>query len=113
MAGLTEQSCEACRADAPLLSEAEIGVLMQELPEWVLEVDRKEPCISRVYSFRNFVEALAFTNKVGELAELHGHHPLIALEWGKVSVSWWTHKIKGLHKNDMIMAAKTDAAYSV
>lgn len=108
MSGLTEQSCEACRADAPLLSSEEMSLLMRELDGWELEAARAEPCITKRYRFSNFVEAMAFANKVGELAEQHNHHPLIVLEWGKVTVSWWTHKIKGLHKNDMIMAAKTD-----
>jgi 4a-hydroxytetrahydrobiopterin dehydratase len=57
------------------------------------------------------VEALDFTNRVGELAEQQGHHPAIITEWGKVTVTWWTHKIKGLHRNDFIMAAKTDRLY--
>ena len=62
----------------------------------------------RIFKFKNFREALAFTNGVGELAEAAGHHPAILTEWGRVTVSWWTHKIKGLHKNDFIMAARTD-----
>ncbi|MEP0825876.1 MAG: 4a-hydroxytetrahydrobiopterin dehydratase, partial [Nitrososphaera sp.] len=61
------------------------------------------------FAFKDFAEALAFTNRVGAIAEQEGHHPDILTEWGKVTVSWWTHKIKGLHKNDFIMAAKTDA----
>jgi 4a-hydroxytetrahydrobiopterin dehydratase len=64
----------------------------------------------RVY--KNFVEALHFTNKVGELAETEGHHPSLLTEWGKVTVTWWTHKINGLHRNDFIMAAKTDELYA-
>ncbi len=58
--------------------------------------------------FRNFVEAVAFTNQVAEIAKAEGHHPVILTEWGKVTVTWWTHKIRGLHRNDFIMAAKTD-----
>ena len=61
--------------------------------------------------YKNFDEALTFTNKVGQLAEAEGHHPSILTEWGKVTVTWWTHKIKGLHRNDFIMAAKTDQLY--
>ncbi len=64
--------------------------------------------ITRVFKFKNFLEALDFTNKVGEIAESEGHHPEITTEWGKVTVQWWTHKIKGLHENDFGMAAKTD-----
>ena len=58
---------------------------------------------------KNFIEAMAFTNKIAMIAEKEDHHPLIVTEWGRVKVQWWTHKIKGLHKNDFIMAAKTDA----
>jgi 4a-hydroxytetrahydrobiopterin dehydratase len=65
--------------------------------------------LSRSFTFRNFAEALAFTNRVGALAEAEGHHPALFTEWGKVTVQWWTHKLKGLHRNDLIMAAKTDA----
>jgi 4a-hydroxytetrahydrobiopterin dehydratase len=69
--------------------------------------------LERTFKFKNFVQALAFTNKVGELAEAEGHHPAILTEWGKVTVTWWTHKIRGLHRNDFVMAAKTDRLYSV
>ena len=61
--------------------------------------------------FGNFVDALAFTNRVGQIAEEEDHHPALLTEWGKVTVSWWTHKIRGLHRNDLIMGAKTDELY--
>ena len=64
--------------------------------------------LERVFKLKNFVEAIEFTNKIGAIAEEQGHHPLIITEWGRVTVQWWTHKIKGLHRNDFIMAAKTD-----
>src|SRR4029434_3522610 len=63
--------------------------------------------LERLYKFSNFAEALTFTNKVGELAEAEAHHPALLTEWGRVTVAWWTHKIRGLHRNDFIMAAKT------
>jgi 4a-hydroxytetrahydrobiopterin dehydratase len=65
-----------------------------------------------VFRFKNFRQALEFTNKIGDIAEQEGHHPVIVTEWGRVKVSWWTHKIQGLHQNDFIMAAKTDELYS-
>jgi len=65
--------------------------------------------LTRNYDFKNFAEAIAFTNRVGDLAESEAHHPALLTEWGRVTVSWWTHKIRGLHVNDFIMAAKTDA----
>jgi len=82
------------------------------VPDWQLLERNGIPQLERVYKFKNFVEALAFTNRVGELAEQEGHHPAILTEWGRVTVTWWTHKIKGLHRNDFIMAAKADQLYA-
>jgi 4a-hydroxytetrahydrobiopterin dehydratase len=84
---------------------------LPQVPEWqVVEVDGVNRLV-RLYKFKNFRQALDFTAKVGELAEQQDHHPLIQTEWGRVTVSWWTHKIKGLHRNDFIMAARTDELY--
>lgn len=108
MAELTAEKCEACRVGAPRVTPAEIAELKTQIPGWqILDregIDRLE----RVFHFKNFVDALAFTNRVGDLAEQEGHHPALLTEWGRVTVSWWTHKIRGLHRNDFIMAAKTD-----
>ena len=108
MSGLSEQQCEACRADAPRVEEDELRELIGEIPDWNVEVRDGIMQLERAFKFKNFRAALAFTNQVGELAEAHGHHPAILTEWGKVTVTWWTHKIKGLHRNDFIMAARTD-----
>lgn len=108
---LTDQRCEACRADAPHVTDEEFRALMPQIPEWAARTDDNILKVTRLYTFDNFVQALAFTNRVGELAESEGHHPEIITEWGKVQITWWTHKIKGLHKNDLIMAAKTDTLY--
>ena len=108
MSDLVNQKCEACRADAPVVDESEEQVLLQQVPEWQVHAVDNIKRLSRTYKFKNFVTALEFTNAVGELAEAAGHHPAILTEWGRVTVSWWTHKIKGLHKNDFIMAARTD-----
>jgi len=95
----------------PRVTGAEKQALSEEVPSWgILKVGGKEQ-LCKEFKFRNFVEALAFTNKVGELAEAENHHPAILVEYGKVTVSWWTHVIGGLHKNDFIMAARTDSAY--
>lgn len=108
MEALTQQRCTACHKDAPRVSESEIAQLKPQIPEWnMLEVDG-ESRLERTYKFPDFKTALAFTNRVGEEAELEGHHPALLTEWGKVKVSWWTHAIAGLHRNDFIMAAKTD-----
>ena len=109
MSDLEARHCEACRADAPKVTEDEIQQLQPQIPDWEMgEVDG-EMRLTRTYTFKNFAEALAFTNKVGAIAEAEDHHPAILTEWGKVTVSWWTHKIGGLHVNDFIMSAKTDA----
>lgn len=111
MSELAKEACEACRADAPKVSDAELADLIKEIPEWSAPVVDGVLQLQRAYSFKNFKDALAFTNKVGELAEEAGHHPGLLTEWGKVTVSWWTHKINGLHRNDFILAARTDQLY--
>ena len=83
--------------------------LKPQIPDWKIVEQEGMPRLERTYSFPDFKTALAFTQKVGEQAEQEGHHPVLLVEWGKVTVTWWTHAIKGLHKNDFIMAAKTDA----
>ena len=108
MATLVGERCVACRADAPRVTEQEIAVLKPQIPDWNMVEREGIPRLERTYRFKNFREALAFTNRVGEIAEQEGHHPALLTEWGKVTVSWWTHAIKGLHRNDFIMAAKTD-----
>ena len=93
------------------MSEAEIAELRPQIPEWELvELDGIKR-LRRGFDFADFAEALEFTRKVGALAESQGHHPALFTEWGRTTVSWWTHKIKGLHRNDFIMAAKSDALY--
>ncbi|QSR84732.1 4a-hydroxytetrahydrobiopterin dehydratase [Methylacidimicrobium sp. B4] len=108
---LTNERCTACRKDAPRLTEAEVEELRHQVPEWKVEQRGEMPILERVFSFPDFAQALRFSQLVGELAEQEGHHPAILTEWGKVTVSWWTHKIRGLHRNDFVMAAKTGALY--
>ncbi len=105
---LSAQKCEACHVDAPKVSDNELAELLALIPDWVPEVHDNVMMLERLFKFKNFKLALAFANKVAELAEQEFHHPAILLEWGKVKVTWWTHAIKGLHKNDFICAAKTD-----
>jgi 4a-hydroxytetrahydrobiopterin dehydratase len=111
MSSLHTEHCEACRADAPRVTDNELADLIRQLPEWSCPVRDAILQLERQYRFKNFVDAMAFSNNVAELAELAGHHPAILTEWGKVTVTWWSHKIRGLHRNDFIMAAKTDALY--
>jgi 4a-hydroxytetrahydrobiopterin dehydratase len=111
VSSLTQFKCVPCRGGDPPLDAAEIATLTPEIPEWNLVEKDGIPRLERSFKFKNFVEALGFTNQIGQLAEEEGHHPALLTEWGRVSVSWWTHKIKGLHRNDFIMAAKTDQLY--
>ena len=108
---LAKMTCSACRGDEPPLTDEELEEVLPRVPEWELVEQDGVKKLRRTFKFRNFVEALAFTNRVGEAAEEEGHHPIITLTWGKVTVTWYTHKIKGLHENDFIMAAKTDERY--
>ena len=98
----TEMTCEACRAGAPPATEGELKAFLEQSPDWQ----------RRVYTFSNFVSALAFTNDIGEIAEAEGHHPALLTEWGRVTVDWWTHKIGDIHLNDLILAARSDAVYA-
>ena len=111
MSTLSEQTCEACRADAPQISDADLKALMPKIPDWSVIVNNNIMQLSREFNFTNFEKAMSFSNRVGDIAEQAGHHPAILTEWGKVTVTWWSHKIKGLHKNDLIMAARTDDVY--
>jgi 4a-hydroxytetrahydrobiopterin dehydratase len=112
MSELSQQNCEACRADAPRISDADIKTLMPKIPDWGVVVVDEIMRLKREFGFKNFEQAMAFSNRVGDIAEAAGHHPAILTEWGKVTVTWWTHKIKGLHKNDLILAARTDELYA-
>ena len=107
----TEMACEACRAGAPPASDSEIEIFLQQSPDWQRLVIDDEPRLRRVYPFSNFALALAFTNAVGEMAEAEGHHPALLTEWGRVTVDWWTHKIRDIHLNDLILAARSDVLY--
>jgi 4a-hydroxytetrahydrobiopterin dehydratase len=108
MSELSEMRCTACRGDEPTLTGAEIAEMRPQVPEWQVVQREGINRLERVFRFRNFAQALAFANRVGEQAEEEGHHPALLTEWGKVTVTWWTHKIGGLHRNDFIMAAKAD-----
>ncbi|MYH50590.1 MAG: 4a-hydroxytetrahydrobiopterin dehydratase [Gammaproteobacteria bacterium] len=107
----TRQTCEPCRAGAPPASEAEVSAWRPQIPDWEIVERDGIPRLERVFSFPDFVQALSFTNRVGALAEEQGHHPALLTEWGRVTVSWWTHKIRNLHVNDFVMAARTDVAF--
>lgn len=105
---LAQQTCIPCSSSLPPATPEEIARLRLEVPNWeVMEVETV-PQLQRQYRFKNFALALAFTNEVGAIAQTANHHPALLTEWGKVTVTWWTHVIGGLHHNDFVMAAKTD-----
>jgi 4a-hydroxytetrahydrobiopterin dehydratase len=111
MSSLSDLRCVPCRGGEPVLTADEITEFLPQVPQWkVVDVDQVLR-LERVFMVKNFVQALEFTNRVGALAEEEGHHPAILTEWGRVTITWWTHKIKGLHRNDFIMAARTDQLY--
>lgn len=109
MTELAQSKCVVCRGSEPTVNEAEIAAFHPQIPEWSIVAQDGIPHLERVFKFKNFIEAMAFTNKVAMIAEKEDHHPQITTEWGRVRVQWWTHKIGGLHMNDFIMAARTDA----
>lgn len=111
MSELAQQKCTPCKGGEPPLTEAEIARLQSDVPEWELVERKGVPQLKRVFRFKNFTEALTFTNEVGRIAEEADHHPTIITAWGRVTVRWWTHAVGGLHLNDFIMASRTDALY--
>lgn len=108
---LKQMKCESCQRGAPTVTAEERRELHVQVPEWNFVEQDEIRRLERSFVFADFVAALRFTNAVGALAEEEGHHPALLTEWGGVTVTWWTHKIRGLHKNDFIMAAKTDELF--
>lgn len=108
MTGLSKMELSDYSEGEPPLADSEIAGLHEQVPKWTIVERDGVKRLERSFKFKDFAEALTFTDKVGALAEAEYHHPAILTEWGKVTVAWWTHAVKGLHKNDFIMAAKTD-----
>ena len=112
MTMLTREKCVACRRDSPRVTDEEVAELHPQVSDWELTDMDGIPRLQRTFRFRDFGGALNFATELGRSADAEGHHPRITVEWGRVGVDWWTHKIRGLHRNDFIMAAKTDAMYA-
>jgi 4a-hydroxytetrahydrobiopterin dehydratase len=104
---LAERQCLPCRGGTPPLSTERIAQLLDQLAGWTV-VEHHH--LTKSYDFSDFASALAFVNRVGEVAEHNGHHPDVALSWGKVRLDLWTHKIDGLTESDFVLAAKCDRA---
>jgi 4a-hydroxytetrahydrobiopterin dehydratase len=111
MNDLAQMNCVSVEKGASLLPVDEIERLHQQTPEWQIVSDGDKQRLKRSFKFKNFAEALAFTNQVGKISEQQNHHPALLTEWGRVTVSWWTHTVHGLHLNDFIMAAKTNTLF--
>ena len=111
MTELAQQKCQPCQSGSSPITAEEITALQAKIPDWNLLEYEGIPRLQKLYKFANFQGAIAFTNAVGEAAEKEGHHPALLTEWSKVTVSWWTHDVGGLHQNDFIMAARTDDIY--
>ena len=105
---LAREKCVACRSDSPRVTEEDIAELHPTVSEWELTEEDGIPHLERTFKFNDFAEAMSFAAKVGAAADEEDHHPRIIVEWGRANVAWWTHKIRGLHRNDFIMAAKAD-----
>ncbi len=108
---LSQLNCASVEKGASLLPANEVERYHQQLPDWQIITEDGERRLRRTFKFKNFAEALDFTNRVGQAADQQNHHPALLTEWGRVTVTWWTHKVGGLHLNDFIMAAKTDKLY--
>jgi 4a-hydroxytetrahydrobiopterin dehydratase len=102
---LADKKCVPCRGGVPPLKGEELEALHKNVAEWSVVDDHH---IKRVFTFPDFKQALAFVNRVGEVAEEQGHHPDISLAWGMVQITLWTHKVDGLTESDFIVAAKID-----
>jgi 4a-hydroxytetrahydrobiopterin dehydratase len=102
-----KQPCEACSINAPKVTDKELLDFLKLNRDWTLSTDVNYRQLEAIFSFNDFISAQAFSNQVGALAEQEGHHPSILLEYGLVKIKWWSHKIKDLHVNDLIMATKT------
>ncbi len=113
MEKLTQLNCTPLTAASVSLNKEDIKRYLSEVPQWQLVQKEGVPCLEQTFKFKNFSDALKFTLSVGRAADEQDHHPSLLTEWGKVTVNWWTHKVKGLHLNDFIMAAKTDQIYSL
>jgi 4a-hydroxytetrahydrobiopterin dehydratase len=108
MTTLANFTCEPCSQNAQPLSINEAQERLKSLSQWQIVEHDGIMKLSRGFKFRDFASALAFTQRVGDIAEQAGHHPVIVTEWGNATVTWWSHAIKGLHLNDFILAARTE-----
>ena len=110
MEAVREKKCVPCAKGAPPASEAQVSDFLKSHAGWEWEKGQ-EPKLKKMFKFRDFRTALEFTNEIGRIAEEQNHHPSLLTAWGSVTVMWWTHKIRNIHSNDLIMAEMTDTVY--
>ena len=110
MTDLLNQSCSACEIGAPLVPDDKQTELLKELDGWIIN-NSDISTLTKEFKFNNYEQSITFTNLIADLVESQDHHPKIILEWGRVSIEWWSHKIRGLHMNDFICAAKSDQIF--
>jgi 4a-hydroxytetrahydrobiopterin dehydratase len=108
---LADLHCNEVTRDTPRMNPKDIKYYLDQIEDWRLYEKDGEPHLEKAYSFRNFTAAMTFSHRVGQIADTENHHPAILTEWGKATVTWWTHRNKGLTLNDFIMAAKTEQIY--
>jgi 4a-hydroxytetrahydrobiopterin dehydratase len=105
---LSQQKCVPCHGNVSPVSATEIAQYQSQLPKWSLKTENGITFLERSYTLTNFQRALELAQRIGEIAEAQQHHPTLIVEWGQLTVQWWTHAINGLHQNDFVMAAKSD-----
>ena len=110
MTDLSKETCSACEIGSPLVPHDEQLELLKGLDGWIIDNSDISKLIKE-FKFDNYEQSIRFANLIADLAEAQDHHPKITLEWGKVNLEWWSHKIKGLHMNDFICAAKSDEIF--
>ena len=108
MTDLDQKKCTPCKGDVPSFDISEIHKYLKKVDGWYVEKNRKIYFLEKEFKFKNFLESQNFVNKVGNIAEIEGHHPDITFGWGYAKVKIFTHKIKGLVESDFILAAKVD-----
>ena len=113
MSELHQESCVLIKqGNAQALTDDTLRLLLKELPAWSLEHWDSTTVITRTYPFKRYTDALRFVQNLGEQAQTEDHHPVMVVEWGRVGVTWWTHTLNGVHRNDAIMAARSDQIYA-
>jgi 4a-hydroxytetrahydrobiopterin dehydratase len=109
---IADEHCVAVTRRSKAVAAAERAQLSSEIHDWKTTVHDGVERLERVFKFQDFAQALAFTNRVGAQADAEDHHPALLTEWGRVTVSWWTHVVDGLHRNDFVMAARTERIFA-